>query len=92
MDEDQEKFGMENDFEGGEWRGGEFYCQKTREKRHRSREDVLYGVFADSEDDDDEYSRRKRRKDRDFSKKHDFTKPVIFVPALNFMPNQDNVD
>ncbi|CAJ2664547.1 unnamed protein product [Trifolium pratense] len=83
---------MENDFEGGEWRGGEFYCQKTREKRHRSREDVLYGVFADSEDDDDEYSRRKRRKDRDFSKKHDFTKPVIFVPALNFMPNQDNVD
>ncbi|GAU17318.1 hypothetical protein TSUD_110350 [Trifolium subterraneum] len=75
---------MENDFEGGEWRGG-----KPREKRHQTKEDVLYGVFADSEDDDHdhEYSSRKRRKYRDFS-----NKPVNFVSAGNFMPNQDNVD
>ncbi|PNY01434.1 tuftelin-interacting protein 11, partial [Trifolium pratense] len=95
MDEDQEmeKFGMENDFEGGEWVGGEFYYRKRREKRHQTKEDVLYGVFADSEDDDDdEYSSRKRRKDRDFSKKQDFTKPVNFVSSGNFMPNQDNVN
>ncbi|CAJ2664750.1 unnamed protein product [Trifolium pratense] len=78
---------MENDFEG------QFYCPKRGEKRHQTTEDVLYGVFADSgDDDDDEYSGRKRRKYRDFSKKLDLTKPLIFVAALNLMPNQDNVD
>ncbi|MCH80031.1 tuftelin-interacting protein 11-like [Trifolium medium] len=88
---------MENDFEGGDWVDGEFYYRKRKEKRHQTKDDVLYGVFADSEDDhdddDDEYSSRKGRKYPDFSKKkQDFTKPMIFVAALNLMPNQDNVN
>ncbi|KAK4283911.1 hypothetical protein QN277_000812 [Acacia crassicarpa] len=88
--QEMERFGMDNDFEGGEWIDGEFYYRKRKEKRTQTREDVLYGVFADSDDDEDDYSNRKRRKDRDLSKKPDLTKPVNFVSTGSFMPNQDD--
>ncbi|XP_057435037.1 septin and tuftelin-interacting protein 1 homolog 1 [Lotus japonicus] len=88
MDEDQEmdRFGMDNDFEGGEWIAGEYYYRKRKEKHAQTKDDVLYGVFADSDDD---YSSRKRRKDRSMSKKQDLTKPVNFVSTGTFMPNEE---
>ncbi|XP_043691293.1 septin and tuftelin-interacting protein 1 homolog 1-like [Telopea speciosissima] len=89
MDEYQnmDRFGTENDFEDGQWIGGEFYGRKRKEKRQQTKEDVLFGVFADSDSDADDGSSRKRRKD--FSKKSDFTKPVNFVSTGTVMPNQE---
>ncbi|KAL3537333.1 hypothetical protein ACH5RR_000699 [Cinchona calisaya] len=95
MDEYQEseRFGIENDFEDGQWIGGEFYYTKRKEKRTQTKDDILYGVFASGDSDSDDYgglgSSRKRRKDKGLSSKADLTKPVNFVSTGNVMPNQE---
>ncbi|KAG8378618.1 hypothetical protein BUALT_Bualt07G0004200 [Buddleja alternifolia] len=89
MDEYQEmeKFGMDNDYEDGQWIGGEFYG-KRRQKRSQTKEDVLYGVFADGDSDsDDGFGSKKRRKG--LAKKADYTKPVSFVSTGSVMPSQE---
>lgn len=90
--QETERFGMENDFEDGQWIGGEFYYRKRKDKRRQTKDDVLFGVFAsaDSDSDYDDYSgssARKRKKD--LSKKSDLTKPVNFVSTGTVMPNQE---
>ncbi|CAH9072242.1 unnamed protein product [Cuscuta europaea] len=94
MDEQQEaeRFGMENDFEGGRWIDGEYYYRARKEKSVQTKDDVLYGVFA-SGDSDSDYegsglgSSKKRRKE--LSKKPDLSKPVNFVSTGSVMPNQE---
>nr|GMD75999.1 septin and tuftelin-interacting protein 1 homolog 1-like [Ipomoea batatas] len=94
MDEDQEmeRFGMENDFDDGQWIGGEFYYRNRKEKRAQTKDDVLYGIFA-SGDSDSDYEGRglgsSRKRKKDLSKKQDLTKPVNFVSTGSVMPNQE---
>ncbi|KAK9819736.1 hypothetical protein WJX72_001760 [[Myrmecia] bisecta] len=77
MDEHQnyERFDVDNDYEGGEWIGGEFFHTGKRQKRSQTKEDVLFGVFqGDSDSDDGGRGRRKR-------KAADYTKPIGFVSS-----------
>ena len=116
MDDDQPYEGLhtDNDFEGGEWIGGEFFfknkvtstagplslsplapavfsittsrsycthfrlwhCSQQKQKRQQTKQEQLYGVFADDSDDENE-SRKGRG--RSSGGKADFTKPVAFV-------------
>nr|GMC97120.1 septin and tuftelin-interacting protein 1 homolog 1-like [Ipomoea batatas] len=75
-----ERFGMENDFDDGE-----FYYRNRKEKRVRIKDDVLYGIFASGDSSDSDYEGRgKKRKKKDNSKK-----PVNFVSIGSVMPNQE---
>ncbi|GAX75346.1 hypothetical protein CEUSTIGMA_g2790.t1 [Chlamydomonas eustigma] len=77
MDEEQqyEKFDVDNDFEGGEWIGGEFFYTGRRQKRQQREEDRLYGVFAEGSDSDED-----RRSKRGGERK-DYTRPVGFISS-----------
>ncbi|KAI8569984.1 hypothetical protein RHMOL_Rhmol02G0319500 [Rhododendron molle] len=86
--QETERFGMENDFEDGQWIGGEFYYRQRKDKRRQTKDDILFGVFADSDSDDDDYNARKRKKDLS-KKSSDLTKPVSFVSTGTVMPNQE---
>lgn len=85
-----ERFGMENDYEDGQWIGGEFYYGKRKGKRHQSKDDVLYGIFAsgDTDSDSEGASRNKKRK-KDLFRKQDLTKPLNFVSSGVVMPSEE---
>lgn len=88
--EERERFGMENDFEDGQWIGGEFYYKKRKEKPQQTKDDVLYGIFAADSDSDDDGGSSSRKRRKDLSRKQvDLTKPVNFVSTGVVMPNQE---
>ncbi|KAL4557853.1 hypothetical protein LXL04_036047 [Taraxacum kok-saghyz] len=92
MEEDQERerFGMENDYEGGQWIGGEFYYGKRKEKHHQTKDDQLYGIFASGDSDSDSEGSSKKRRKKGLSKKQqDLTKPLNFVSSGIVMPNEE---
>lgn len=90
MNDDQPymRFGVEEDYEDGQWIGGEFYASKQVKKRNQSRDEALFGVFAESDSDEDG-GRKKRKKDGNGGGKADFTKPVNFVSIGNVVPTEE---
>lgn len=97
MEEDAEgmdRLDMEGDFVGGRFgRDDEFYYQSRRERAPQTRDDALYGVFAegdsdyDSEEDEASRRRRRRKRRRDESEP-DLTRPVQFVSTGNFVSSE----
>lgn len=77
MDEEQnyERFSMDNDFEEGSFIDGEFVYGRKRQKKAQTKDDQLYGIFADGDSDSDGGG-RKRGKPRE---KADYSRPVEFV-------------
>ncbi|CAM6126771.1 unnamed protein product [Calypogeia fissa] len=79
MDEYQhmERFSMTNDYTDGQWIGGEFHYRKRKETHQQTKEEALYGIFEESDSDEEGTGKRRRR--GDLIKKSDLTKPVNFV-------------
>ena len=77
MDEEQqyERFDMDNDFEEGSFIDGEFIYGRKRQKKAQTKDDQLYGIFADGDSDSDGGG-RKRGKPRE---KADYSRPVEFI-------------
>ncbi|KAL3695106.1 hypothetical protein R1sor_008757 [Riccia sorocarpa] len=90
MDEYQhmERFGMENDYIDGQWVGGEFFARKRKEKHNQTQEESLYGIFYESDSDEDSSKKRRRG---DVLKKGDLTKPVAFVSTGVVKPSEETV-
>jgi len=71
---DYESFDNDKDFKGGRWIGGEFFYEDTVKKRKFTKEDALYGVFADGDSSDDGRGGNKRTKADKI-----LNRPVAFV-------------
>lgn len=50
--QEYERFDVDNDYEGAEWIDGEFYYRSKRPKKSQTREENIYGVFAENSSDD----------------------------------------
>ena len=82
-DEDEQyydRFNVDNDFENGQWIGGEFFHAGKKQKRQQNADDRLYGVFADDSDDDDRRGKR-RGGGGDRGGDADYSVPVGFVSS-----------
>ncbi|KAG5176310.1 hypothetical protein JKP88DRAFT_336071, partial [Tribonema minus] len=82
-DEHRMAFTADNDYEDGQWIGGEFYARGQKRGRRQTREESVYGVFAEDEDDEDAMFRQRKRdrkgKGGGGRGRADLTKPVNFV-------------
>lgn len=78
MDEDERfvRLNVDDDYEGGQWIGGEFFYRSKRQKTTQTKDQKIFGVFAgeDSSDEDRKGGKFSRKKE-----KMNYSKPVNFV-------------
>eukprot|EP00897_Mesotaenium_endlicherianum_P010003 jgi/Mesen1/9030/ME000565S08352 len=91
MDENQNpmKFGMDEDYEGGQWIAGEYFFSKKKEKRRQTKDDSLYGIFNESDSDEGGGGGGKRRRGGGIVSKGDLQKPVNFVSTGAIVPDAE---
>ena len=70
-----ERFDVDNDYEGGQWIGDEYFFSRKRAKRQQTRDEQLYGYQSD---DSDGETRRAKRRERAPA---NYAKPVGFVSS-----------
>ncbi|RMZ55450.1 hypothetical protein APUTEX25_003574 [Auxenochlorella protothecoides] len=75
-EQENDRFDVDNDYEGGEFIEGEYFYRNKRFKKQQTAEDRIYGVFAESDDEED--GRRTRRREQGRASK-DYSRPVAFV-------------
>ncbi len=47
-EQENDRFDVDNDYEGGEYIEGEYFYRNKRFKKQQTAEDRIYGVFAES--------------------------------------------
>lgn len=90
-------FSSANDFEDGRWIGDHFYAKGQKRGRHASREEQLYGVFAESDgssgDDDGKKIRGKRQRKKHANETLSAPKPMSFVTETSqISQKEENIE
>ena len=75
VDEHYERFDLENDFEGGQWIGNEYFYGRKKRKRQQTKDEQLYGYDSDISDSE------RQRRGRGEKKQADYSQPVGFVSS-----------
>ena len=75
VDEHYERFDLENDFEGGQWIGNEYFYGSKKRKRQQTKDEQLYGYDSDISDSE------RQRRGRGEKKQANYSQPVGFVSS-----------
>lgn len=66
---------MDNDYEGGQWIGDEYFFTEKKRKRRQTKDEHLYGYESEQSDED------RPRRGKGPRKAADYTRPVGFVSS-----------
>ena len=83
---DMEGHDMGGDYEGGRWVEGEYFYQNKRQKKNQTRDQQIYGMFADSDSDGEVGGGRRGggRGDGDGGGRGGRGGPVDYLAPMNF--------
>ena len=94
MDEFQhfERLDANNDFEGGQWVGGEFVYTKRKQKAQQTRDEAIYGYQSSDDDEDEGFRKRKRKRQTDTRSLHEAVSFVSSGLVTDTAQKPDEID